>query len=272
MNTAQSTNIIQFPVSANPGQRATMSSREIAERTGKRHDNVIADIVKMFDQMGESNRLLGFQEWLSVETGSKTVRNFLIYNLPKRETLILVSGYSVVLRAKIIDRWEELESGATKPAQTMLTRSQQIAYALLAANEEIQELTGKVQEREYQLLEQTPKVEFYDLAMANGESMRLSAASKLTVCTPPEFNRFLRENGFLYKRQKGRGNQEPVIAIQRYIDFGWFEWRGTPSVRIVNYTTWITPKGLRGLWERFGSELFSPHGAAELRTITKFGS
>lgn len=81
----------------------TMSSREIAELTGKRHDNVMRDIEKMLDALELAH--LKFEGSYKDSTG----RTLPCFNLPKRETLILVSGYSVELRAKIIDRWQELE-------------------------------------------------------------------------------------------------------------------------------------------------------------------
>lgn len=77
-----------------------MSSREIAELTGKRHDNVMADIRVMFNELGiDAPEFSG-----TYMTGRGN--SYECFNLPKRETLILVSGYSVALRAKIVDRWQ----------------------------------------------------------------------------------------------------------------------------------------------------------------------
>lgn len=80
-----------------------MDSREIAERTGKRHDNVCRDILVMLDELGFDH--LSFE---GVYLGGNGEQRR-CYLLPKRECLILASGYSVALRAKIIDRWAELE-------------------------------------------------------------------------------------------------------------------------------------------------------------------
>jgi hypothetical protein len=88
----------------------TMSSREIAELTGKEHKNVLADIRKMLDELGKA--AADFSAVAHVPGPNGSNRKVEVYNLPKRETLILVSGYSVAMRAKIIDRWQELEAVA----------------------------------------------------------------------------------------------------------------------------------------------------------------
>lgn len=77
----------------------TMSSREIAELTGKRHDNVLRDIRGMLIELYGEDGLLRFEDSrIEPQNG----QSYPIFNLPKRETLILVSGYSVDLRAKIV--------------------------------------------------------------------------------------------------------------------------------------------------------------------------
>lgn len=83
-----------------------MDSREIAERTGKRHDHVCRDFLEMCSRLGINAPKFG-----GVYKGGngETRRCFII---PKRECLILVSGYNIELRAAIIDRWAELEAAA----------------------------------------------------------------------------------------------------------------------------------------------------------------
>lgn len=86
----------------------TMSSREIAELCKKRHDHVMIDIRKMLDELGLYAP--DFSGAYKTDRGNQ----YECFHLPKRETLILVSGYKLALRAAIIDRWQELEQQAAK--------------------------------------------------------------------------------------------------------------------------------------------------------------
>lgn len=111
----------------------SMSSLQIAEITGKRHDAILRDIRSLLEQ--------GVAAHNFVETSytDKSNRQSPCYNLTKTGCLILASGYNAVLREKIINRWIELESGKAEPmvkaqavtkaqAQTQLTLSDRLAW------------------------------------------------------------------------------------------------------------------------------------------------
>ena len=99
----------------------TMSSNEIAELTDKDHKHVLTDIRNMLNELGF------YSAEFSAQYKDSTGRNLPCFNLPKRETLILVSGYSIELRARIIDRWQELENENPKsPAEILLYSAQRL--------------------------------------------------------------------------------------------------------------------------------------------------
>ncbi len=81
-----------------------MTSKEIAELTGKQHFNVRRDVETMLKQLGK--------DALSFEGMSKDAygRPLPVYCLPKDLTITLVSGYNVVMRHRIVTRWQELEA------------------------------------------------------------------------------------------------------------------------------------------------------------------
>ena len=96
-----------------------MSSLAIAELTGKEHKHVLRDIRKMLEELGKAAPEFSGTAFYTVNNNAQLTRE--IFNLPKRECLILVSGYnSVKMRAAIIDRWQILEDAeAERTAQAL---------------------------------------------------------------------------------------------------------------------------------------------------------
>ena len=106
----------------------TMSSREIAELTGKRHDNVMALCRSMRD-MGVCPEI---QEtpYINEQNG----QTYLECQLTKRDSLVLIARISPEFTARVVDRWQELEAGA-KPAE--LTRMDILQIAMQAEQERL---------------------------------------------------------------------------------------------------------------------------------------
>lgn len=114
----------------------TMTSREIAELTGKQHKHVLEDVRKMLEDLGLTSA--GFSADLPDSYGRMQPG----FQLPKRETLILVSGYSTAMRAKIIDRWEALETGKAVPAVSVSTNRASEDMVVLSALADALRLEG----------------------------------------------------------------------------------------------------------------------------------
>jgi len=105
--------------------RATMTSREIADLTGSPHDSVLKTVRRLIEEGVVSGN----------ETPYTHPQNGQTYNefqLSFRDTMVVASGYSAELRARIIDRWQELEVQA-ELAPAPLKRSAPKSPVLAAA-------------------------------------------------------------------------------------------------------------------------------------------
>lgn len=88
-----------------------MTSLQVSEATGKRHDGVLRDIRNLLKQG------VGAHNFVETSYTDKSNRQSPMYNLTAKGCLILASGYDPVLREKIIDKLEELsaERKASQP-------------------------------------------------------------------------------------------------------------------------------------------------------------
>jgi phage regulator Rha-like protein len=110
-------------------EKLTMSSREIADLAGARHNDVIATITRFFDK----GLLRSSRESRIEQTGGRPT---VVFDLVERDVYLVISGYSDELRAKIIDRWQELEASHQAPTQALSQLeilAQQAQQSLIAA-------------------------------------------------------------------------------------------------------------------------------------------
>lgn len=112
-----------------PQHPVTMSSREIAELTGKLHKNVIRDIREMLDVLKKDGSDLSHVREIADSRGYTSE-----FHLDRELTETLITGYSIPLRRRVIKRLHELE------AQVATVTSTVTAPACVAADPEVSRL------------------------------------------------------------------------------------------------------------------------------------
>jgi len=184
--------------------RHTMSSREIADLTGSTHDNVMKTI-RGYVAKGVVSA--NDTSYVHSQNG-QVYREFL---LSQRDTLVVVSGYSVELRARIIDRWQELESKVV--GQLEIPTSFAEALRLAADQAEQNQLLQQV------IAKQAPKVEaLHRLAKTQGDVCITTAAQILGV-RPTNLFAWLNQNRWIHRRT----TRSSWVAYQPRLNTGWLK-------------------------------------------------
>lgn len=158
----------------------TMSSREIAHLTSKRHDNVIRDIKYIEQELGQ----LISEESYYINSQNKKQPQYL---LNKDNTLLVVSGYSIALRKSIIDRWSELEN---KKQFSLPNNYVEALEALLESEKSKQLALQEVKEKQ-------KTIELLSHIKKTYTSSEL--AKELNLKSAQELNKKLHNDGYIYK-------------------------------------------------------------------------
>ncbi len=219
-----------------------MTSREIADLVGSRHDKVRQSIERLAERgtiqlppLGEVKNHLGQTVMEYVFSGEQG----------KRDSYIVVAQLSPEFTARLVDRWQELEARPTVDPIAVLNDPAAMRGILLSYTEKVLLLEGRVAEME-------PEVAAYErLAVADG-SLCFRDAAKVLQVRPKDLTDFLVSHHWVYTRMGVPG----YIAYQPKLQAGLLEHKTTTvhrsdgSEKVVSQCR-ITPKGLARLAKEF---------------------
>ena len=218
------------------GRKETMTSLEIAELTGKQHQHVMRDVRALLDQGVDASNF-GLTSYTD-----KSNRQSPCYMLTKKGCLILASGYDALLREKIINRWEELE---TKERTGGFVVPQTFSQALMLAarqQEEIERQQKTIEAKDRKIAEDAPKVVFSDAVVGSKSSCLIGELAKILTQNGYQIgqNRLfekLRNEGYL-----GTKGEYYNIPNQKFIEQGLFELKKTAHSENGVMKSSVTPK------------------------------
>ena len=215
----------------------TMSSREIAELTGKEHKNVIRTIkdllaAEILDAQIEPLKFEYRGQW------------FDYYELNKRDSLILVARLSPEFTAHIVDRWQELEK-QVKHTNIDLHDPYALRRALLNYTEQVIHLETQNQslERTIDTITQTPA------------GVKFQQACKILNIKQAILANWLRQHSWDRKLNNTRAStyysQERGYCETKYEEVARIRPNGDPYT-FTKIEFFILPKGMQVLAKFFG--------------------
>lgn len=204
-----------------------MTSREIAELTNKRHDNVL--------QVARSLAKEGITESQECQyRATRDGRSYPEHHLSKRDSLVLVARLSPEFTGRIVDRWMELEA-ANQSSQFIVPST--LSGALRLAAEQAETIEAQAA----QLASAKPAIAFHDAVANLDGTCNISHIAKTLGHGPNKLFSRLRADKILI----GKSN----LPYQEYLSRGYFEvrenepWKDRDGNMHPTFTTVVTGKG-----------------------------
>jgi phage antirepressor YoqD-like protein len=168
--------------------RQVMSSREIAELLGSRHDKVKQSIDRLIARGTIVQPPVGDEQ----EPDSLgRPRSLKVYLIGKRDTYVIVAQLSPEFTARLVDRWQELEAQAEQPRlPTNFAEALQVAADQARENQHLHLV----------IEQQAPKVAALEQLAGTRGSICITEAAKHLGMGPLKLFNWMSANRWIYRR------------------------------------------------------------------------
>ena len=244
-------------------KKEAMTSLDIAEVTGMRHADVMRSIRNMEDAWQKvSQRSFALSSYKQTQPNGG-YKNVPCYVLNKTECLYIATKFNDEARAKLVLRWEELETKERQQYQV----PQSFADALMLAakqQEKIEEQQRQLEASSKEIVElgntiatMQPKVTYVDMILASKETVTTTQIAQDYGQSAKTFNILLRNYGIQHKV----GGQ--WILYAKYLPCGYVQsdtisiTHKNGSAGSVMHTKW-TQKGRLFLYEELKKHQILP--------------
>ena len=241
--------------------RTTMSSQEIADLVGTRHDSVKRTVERL---VGKG--VIQIPPMVEKPTGGRPSAEYVFSGEKgKRDSIVVVAQLSPEFTATLVDRWQELEEQVAKPAFDIASLNDpKVLLALLTDNvrkvvtleADNTELTKENHLLEVKVEQDAPKVAFHDMVTVSHKRYNAAQAAKIIGTGRTRLLQFMRQKGWVTRTNEPY--QAKIEAGLLDVKLGTFEHPIDGTVPTCS--TLITGKGLtklQAMWQSREEDLLT---------------
>lgn len=199
-----------------------MTSKEIAEITGKRH----CDVMEAIRVMEVAWVKIGRRKFPLTSYVDQWNREQPMYKLNKTECLYIATKFNDEARAKLVIRWEELETKERQNAPALPQTYLEALKALVLSEEQKQVLALENESMK-------PKADYFDTLVERGSNLNLRDTAKMIGVSERFFIEYLLLNGYLYRDAKRKLKPIAKYVGKYFVLKEWVRGENTGSQTLV---------------------------------------